>query len=134
MTVNVREKTICFILAIILFFLGITVENSTVDTSFSRSKTEMGTTVSTLRSVKSVVEEETACTLNMIGNSSSFLRANMPNSITKGQYRAILSFLVVGSFLQYLFYYQSAESKEDGQLFLCRTVVVDYIHLKDSGE
>lgn len=133
MKVNVREKTICFILAIILFFLGMSVEISTADTSFSCSTNMKSTTESVIRSAN-YVEEETVCTLNMLGNGCDFLRANMSSTITKGQYRAILSFLIVGSFLQYLFYYQSAESKEDGQLFLCRTVVVDYIHLKDSGE
>lgn len=134
MRVNAREKTICFVLAIILLFLGMSVEMSAFDTSFSRTTNMESTTESMIRSVDPVVDGETVCTLNMLGNSSDFLRLHMPSSITKGQYRAILSFLTVGSFLQYLFYYQTAESKEDGQLFSCRTVVVDYIHLKDSGE
>lgn len=134
MKVNEREKTICFVLAAILLFLGMSVEISTTNTSFSRVTNMENTTESMIRSAGSVVDGETVCTLNMLTNGSDFLRANMSSTITKGQYRAILSFLTVGSFLQYLFYYQTAESKEDGQLFLCRTVVVDYIHLKDSGE
>lgn len=127
------ERFICCLLAIVLLFLGISVEIRNVDASFLRAKNEIGTTETIICSADHV-EEETVCTLNMLTNGNDILRGNVTSSMVRGQYRAILSFLIVGSFLQYLFYYQTAESKEDGQLFLCRTVVVDYIHLKDSGE
>ncbi len=133
MGVAKREKIICCLIAIVLFFLGMSVDVNNADDSFLYSKNELKSAETTIRSVNHM-EEETVCTLNMIANRNDVFRSNIASFMVKGQYRAILSFLIVGSFLQYLFYYQSAESKEDGQLFLCRTVVVDYIHLKDSGE
>ena len=127
------EKIICCVLAMILFFLGISVEVKNADASFLHSENAAYSTRATISSTNHM-EEETVCTLNMLINGSEVLRSNMSNSMVRGSYQTCLSFFIVGAFLQYLFYYQSAESKEDGQLFLCRTVVVDYIHLKDSGE
>lgn len=133
MSVAKNRKMICCLMAMILLFLGMSVELKSADTSFLCSKNHSCTTRTVIHAAN-YVEEKTVCTLNMLTNGNDVLRGNMTSSVIRGQYRAILVFLIVGSFLQYLFYYQSAESKEDGQLFLCRTVVVDYIHLKDSGE
>lgn len=126
-------KGLCCFLAVILLFLGMSVEVKNTNSSFLCSKTVIGGSRVTI-SMTDYMEEEPLCTLNMLTNGSEIFRSNISNSMVRGSHRARLLFFIVGSFLQYLFFYQSAESKEDGQLFLCRTVVVDYIHLKDSGE
>ena len=128
-----QKRLVCYILVIALLFLGVSVGEKYADASFVYPENEISTT-GTIMSASSYVEKEDVCTLNMLSGSNSVLRSNFTDSMLRGSYRDILSLFIVGSFLQYLFYYQTAESKEDGQLFLCRTVVVDYIHLKDSGE
>lgn len=133
MNVEMREKMICCMLAAILFFWGISAGSTAMNSSFSRLANLTGTTNETLCSVKYITEETSVCTPAMLSKSIQMIRGNSARTMIRWQDRTVLLFLA-GVFLQYLFYYQSAESKEDGQLFLCRSVIVDYIHLKDSGE
>lgn len=134
MNVTKRVKLICCILASILWFLGFGVVLSTTESSFLFADNISSSTENTIRSDEQVVGETRVCTLSMLHQNMEILRGNTIDSMTRWKNREFLLFLVVGWFLQYLFYYQSEESKEDGQLFLCRSAIVDYIHLKDSGE
>lgn len=87
MVIGERKRYICLIMAIILFFLGMSADVWDTDSFFAYPSTH-----------------------TMV--SSAFLEEEL-------LYRSI---------------YQSSESKEDGQLFSCRSVIIDYIHQKDSGE
>lgn len=127
------DKFICCMLATILLFMGIGVAMSANNSSSLCTENTTAFTDAVLSSVEYGIEEPTVCSLSMLNNSASIVQNSMTGMI-RWQDRGILMFFIVGSFLQYLFYYQSAECKEDGQLFLCRSAVVDYIHLKDSGE
>lgn len=127
-----KDKWISFILAMLICFLGIGVEMTTNNSSLCTKNTAD-------TSALSVYLEEDKLTEPLLGeffitnhnvNAKNFVSA----SNVRWQNRTYLLVLIVGSFLQYLFCYQSAECKEDGQLFLCRSAIVDYIHLKDSGE
>lgn len=129
MVLKMRERVICCIVATILFFLGISVETTTVDSSF------LGTTESaSMRSAEHIVNEADVCTPSMLTRGTTSIQRSLTNSVSKWQSRTVLIFLFAGVSLQYLLCYQSAQSKEDGRLFLCRSMIVDYIHLKDSGE
>lgn len=131
MNAKMSRKILCCIVAVVLFILGISVEISAADSSFLDATNVTSTANQTLRSTEDIVEETPVCTPNMLQNSMNAIRGNM-TSATRWQDRTMVLFLIVVSVLQFLFY-QSTEAKEDGQLFLCRSVIVDYIHLKDSG-
>ncbi len=156
MRTETKGRIVCYIFAVILFFLGIGVEITTTNSSFLcslnvASTTDMTSTVSAistgvtsnamLYSNNQVIEEVPVCTLGMLASRTEALRGNMSISVLRKQSRGAFFILIAGIFLQYLLgrliqegSYQGTESREDGQLFLCRTVVVDYIHRKDSGE
>lgn len=146
-------RIICCIFAVILSLLGIGVELTTTNTSNLCTlnsivservmmDAELGTpTEARIYSVNQIVQESPVCTPRMLENRVELFRRNTGNSVHRGQCREAFLVLIVGMFLQYLLgrltqtdSYQIAESKEDGQLFLCRTAVVNYIHSKDSGE
>ena len=124
------NKFICYVLAIIVLFVGI---GNTTNSSFLHAEnTECGV----LASICAVEEVEDApiCTLSMLHGRSFFQKLGAPDSMMRWQNRINHIFPIMQCFLQDLFCYQKAESKEDGQLFLCRSAIIDYIHLKDSGE
>ena len=133
MRVTKYERMICCFIATIFLLMGVSAVFS-VSNSFSLRTNTDNTTVMYINSVQNEVQDEAICTLSMLANNSKIIRESMSNSMMRGQYRFVLSFFLIASSVQYLFYYQSEESKEDGQLFSCRTLIVDYIHLKDSGE
>lgn len=142
MMIKTQERIICCVVAVILFILGIGVELATTDSSFLCTLNPMSTAEAVyaldasgeaqLYAVHQTIQEAPVCTLSMLGKGmESFRCVRMTQTIT----------LLVGLFLQGLLgrlkqedSYQSAESREDGQLFLCRAVIVNYIHKKDSGE
>lgn len=148
-----QGRIICCVFAVILFFLGIGVEVTTTNSSFLCSQKAIGSTstnnsesvANTLHAMiyanRQIIEEAPVCTPSMLENRTEFLRANRLMSTLRRHSRVFFLILIAGIFLQYLLgrltqvnSYQGTECKEDGQLFLCRTVVVDYIHRKDSGE
>jgi len=134
MNIEQREKIVCYILAVVLCLWGMSVAGPTANSSFSRVLNEVGAASATLSSVEHIVEADVVCIPNFMNKNSGVVRNNVSNSTIRWQDRGVLLFFVVGVFQQYLFYYQSAECKEDGRIFSCRTAIVDYIHLKDSGE
>lgn len=132
MKVKMNGKSICCLLAVILFFMGIGVEVSAVDSLSSRTIfSDYGQ--STIDSHEEVMVDSAVCTPNMLRSEMRLSRGSKLNNIVRWQMKSAVVFLVVGNLLQFLFY-QSLEGKEDGQLFACRTMIVDYIHLRDSGE
>ncbi len=131
MNAEIKQKIICCVLATIIFLWGISVVVTTANSSFLSSINVKSTTNTILCSTDHIMKESVVCIPSMLNKSMDAIRSRAGGS---WQNKSVYLFLVVGCFLQYLFYYQSAESKEDGQLFLCRSVIVDYIHLKDSGE
>lgn len=122
------EKKVCCIMAVILLLSGMCVENFNADSSFLRVSEE---TSSTMRSASYVADEIASCTTDMLGKGNISIRTNVSNQVNRVQSRMILLFLYVGAILQYLLYYQSSEHRENGQLSLCRSMAVDYIHQKD---
>ena len=126
-----REKMICCIMAVMLLLSGMCVESSATDSSFSHASEEA---FSTIRSASYVADEIASCTTDMLGKGNASIRLNTGNYVNRGQSRIILLFLYVGAILQYLLYYQSSEHRENGQILLCRSVAVDYIHQKDGGK
>lgn len=134
MNVAKRDKFICCILVSIVLFLGFGVAMSTTDSSCLYTSNSNITTESFLSSVEHNIAETRVCTVTMLNRGANIVCGNVNATMSRWQSRESLLFLVVGFFLQYLFSYQSAEMKEDGQLFLCRSAIVDYIHRKDSGE
>lgn len=129
------RKLICMLIVIILFFRGIGVVSVTSGSSFSDSVNVSDIMSEVLYAVDYVVEEPVVCIPAMLSKGFSFSsHIAVAGNTIRWQNREVLLFLVVGVFLQYLFSYQSAEGREDGQLFLCRKMIVDYIHRMDSGE
>lgn len=129
--VKEKERIICCVIAVILFFMGMCVETSTIESSFSDAS---NATTSTIRSASFIADEEESCTTDMLGKGTSTLRLNVGNYAGKGQSKAVFIFLIVGAILQYLLYYQRAEGRDENQFVLCRSVAVDYIHQKDGGK
>lgn len=128
---ELREQIICCMMAAILLFMGMS-----VDAKAAKSSVYCGTTEENayLSSVSYIVEDVVICTPGMlIKNNILVARVNTAPSVLKWN-RMVPLIPILGTFLQYLFLYQKAESKEDAQLFLCRSLIIDYIHLKDSGE
>ena len=124
------EKLICLIIVIGMFFTGMCLEMVQTDSSFLCAK-NMDAEASLIEADSLLMDEESVFTLDMIHNSTSAICRGMSNASIKWQGSAVLLFSIVGMFLQYLCYYQSCECKEDGQLLLCRSVAVKYIHQKD---
>lgn len=122
-----KERIICYMVAVIMFFMGMCLETTKADSSFSCATNATATTLSSVDYISADVDN---CTLDMLNKPTLSIRGNMSSSISRWQGRMVL-FFVVGLGLQYLFYYQSEECKEDGQLLLCRSVAVNYIHQKD---
>ena len=129
---KMNGKYMCCLFAVILFFMGIGVEVSAVDSLSSRTIFS-DYSQSSISSTEEIVTNEMVCTTNMLRSEIRAGRTVKTGGIYQWQGRAVAVLFVVGNFLQFL-YYQSSEGKEDGQLFSSRTVIVDYIHLKDSGE
>lgn len=130
---NIRNY-ICIVLAVACVFLGIGAAMPALDSASLCASNSEGALDSFLYSVNNTIEEPPVCTLTMLNHGADAIRGNMNGSFLRWQGRDVLLFLVVGCSLQYLFCYQSSESKEDGQLFSCRSLIVDYIHTRDSGE
>ena len=124
-----KERFICCAVAAIMFFIGMCLDTTKIDSSFSYMM--LDASAETINSVDYLTDDVDACTLDMLAKGTMSIRGNVFGSMNKWQNRAVLLLLVVGSALQYLFYYQSEECKEDGQLLLCRSVAVNYIHQKD---
>ena len=129
MSITKKTRYISFAIAIILLVLGIRLAMPETDSSFLCTKNTFDVTTF---QADNLIKETPMCTVTMLNDGMSMMR-NVSTTITRWRDKAKVIFLLLGVFLQYRFY-QSTECKEDGQLFLCRTVVVDYIHLKDSGE
>ncbi len=126
-----NEKRICFALAIIMFFVGMCLEITEIDSSFLYANT-MVAHPEVIEVEDYVMDETAGCTLNMISNNTVSICRSLNNSMTRLQGAGVLMlFCFVGMALQYLFIYQSAECKEDAQLLLCRFVAVRYIHQQD---
>ena len=124
------EKQICLIIVIAMFFAGRCFEMLETDSSFLCAKNAYVSS-DAIEADSYVVESTAICPLNMIYNGTTTICRNLGNSVMRWQGSAVLLFCIVGMFSQYLFYYQSCECKEDGQLLLCRSVAVKYIHQKD---
>ena len=133
MKVRKWQKNMCCILAIILFVLGMNGDVVSVDASFLRSSNSVGTTDASLLAVDIGIEDPDVCTLNMLRTGSQTF-INFTGGMGNWKNKVYLSAFFIGAYLLYLAIYQSAEIKEDGQLFLCRSVTINYIHQKDSGE
>ena len=116
-----------------MFFTGMCLEMVQTDSSFLCAK-KMNAETGVLEADSLVMDEVSVFTLDMIHNSTSMIFRGMGNTMIKWQGSAVLLFSIVGTFLQYLFYYQSCECKEDGQLLLNRSIAVKYIHQKDGGK
>lgn len=129
--VKEKQRIICFITAIILFFMGMYVESSTINSSFLHASNEAA---STIRSASYIAEEVESCTTDMLGKGTSSLRINVGTHTNRGQSKAIFIFFIVGAILQDLLYYQGTEGRDEKQLVLRRSVAVDYIHQKDGGK
>lgn len=126
-----KERLICCLIAVILFFMGMCIEKSITDSSFLCASNEVS---STIRSASYVADEVESCTTDMLGKGTSALRLSVGNHANRGQSKAVFIFFVVGVILQYLLYYQRAEGRDENQLVVCRSVAVDYIHQKDGGK
>ncbi len=120
-------KMIMCLVASILFFFGMCLEFVQIDSSFLYVN---ATDATVIRMVDHTIDGQEACILGMIKKESSTNRHNTYNHV-RWQPREVLLFLIIGVFQQYLFTYQSAECKEDGQLLLCRYVPIGYIHQQD---
>ena len=130
---HVYRRTICCLVAVIMLFLGISAEASAIDSSFLRASNVKSATSASINAIDNIAQSEPACTIAMLQNGLNALRACVNGGFGRGQIRMASMFLMVANFLQFLVY-QETEGKEDGQLFLCRSVVVDYIHQKDNGK
>ena len=124
------EKQICIIIVIAMFFVGMCLEIAETDSSFLCAKNTY-VELNAMEEENDVIDSTTVCTLDMIHNGTSSICRGLGNPVMRWQGSAVVLFCIVGMFLQYLFYYQSCECKEDGQLLLCRSVAVKYIHQQD---
>ena len=129
---KMNGKYMCCLFAVILFFLGIAAEVFAVD-SLPLHAIFSDYSQSSISSTEEIVANDMVCTTNMLRSEIRVGRTVKTGGIYQWQGRTVAVLFVVGNFLQFL-YYQSSEGKEDGQLFACRTMIVDYIHLRDSGE
>lgn len=127
---ELRKRILCGIIAVIVLFMGMNIEKMMEQSSFFRASETKDTYLS---SICYVAEDTVFCTPTMlIGNYMPAVRMNSVPSTWKWN-RVVPLTSILSTFWQYRFLYQKAECKEDAQLFLCRSVIVDYIHNKDSG-
>lgn len=133
--IQAKEKLICCIIAVILFFSGMCLEVIETDSFFAYGMNE---TDATIYSADYIEDTLAICTVDMLRGGASVIRGSMSESDARWQSKVLLMSLFGGLFLQYLLgrlmqagAYQSEEFKEDGQLFLCWGVAVNYIHQKD---
>lgn len=134
MKVKKWEKNICCILATILIFLGMSGEGTIADSFFSCAFNIAGNTETSIYAEDTGITVPAVCTISMLKSGSQTIRSAAGGYTYRWQNKLYFSVFCAAAYLLYRFMYQSAESKEDGQLFLCRSVIVDYIHQKDSGE
>lgn len=130
-----RDRVICCLMAFILLTMGMCVETTTADSSFSRVSECTSESICAMSYISEQVEP---CTTDMLGKRAVSFRSDLGRTANRTQNRtqskAILICTTVGTILQGLLYYQRTEYKEDGQLLLNRAVAVNYIHQKDGGE
>lgn len=134
MNVKLSVKIVCYILTVVMSFWGMNIAVAITHSSFSHITKAASAVSETISADEHITEADVVYIPNLMNQITGFMRNNTTNTSVRWQDRVVLLFWVVGVFQQYLFYYQSAECKEDGQIFSCRTAIVDYIHLKDSGE
>lgn len=127
------EKLICLIIVIGMFFTGMCLEMVQADSSFLCAK-NIDAADEFIEAESLVMEDMAVFTLNMIHNSTATICRGLEHSSLRWYGSAAVLFSIVGMFLHYLFYYQSCECKEDGQLLLNRSIAVKYIHQKDGGK
>ena len=132
MKVKMNGKSICCLLAVILFFMGIGAEITAVD-SLSLHTYFSNASQSAIGSSEEVSTDVLMCTPSMLRSEMRASRGYRAGSLLQWQAKSAAVLFVVGNLLKFQ-YYQSSEGKEDGQIFSSRTRIVDYIHLRDSGE
>lgn len=134
MKVKKWKKNICCILATILLFFGMSGDVSVTDSSFLCTSNIASTTETSIAATEIGIIVPAVCTLNMLKGGSQAICSVVGGAVFRWQNKVYFSAFFLTAYLLYRSIYQSTESKEDGQLFLCRSVIVDYIHQKDSGE
>lgn len=124
------ERIICCITAIILFFMGMCLDTTEADSSFSRANA--GHTGATLSSVEYRIESTDSCTNEMIGKkgSMSSIRSELGRNTIRWD-RSILLSIIVGAILQYLLYFHSSAYGGYYEILRSSTVAINYIHHKD---
>ena len=134
METNKKERIICCALAFILFFLGICMEPTSTDSSFFCALKETRGVEARVHQNDYIIETSDTCITSVLGSRTMICRSSTDQTSLRKQTRNVLVSSLVATMLQDLFFYQRAEAKEDGQLFFCRMLIVDYIHQRDSGE
>ena len=134
MVIKRRKRYICLVMVFILFFLGMGIDVSNTDSSFSYNSSYINAQETYPQETEVSVFSPAICTLNMIRGGSQSLYNVSNSAIIRYHNKVYFSAFFLIAYLLYRSIYQSSECKEDGQLFLCRSVIIDYIHQKDSGE
>ncbi len=126
-------RYICCLLATILCFLGMSVELTNTDSTFLCALEYSNTSHISMISADTGVTENVECTLNMLKGSHSLQNA-MSNTASKVRIRTFVYISFCIATVWYLSISQKTECKENFEHICCKSVAVDYIHRKDSGE
>lgn len=145
MRVESVKRNICCLFAIIILFLGMCVDIVEADSFFSlpeyAGETADGKDFrydasvladAHLSSAQTISNIGAVCTNEMLGRSkivqvrTQYLRGN-----GRERYHNILSYLIAGAILQYLFLLQTTEYYENREMVHSDTVTIAYIHRKD---
>lgn len=127
---KINERFICCMIAAIMFFMGMCLDTTEADPSFSCANTEHSGT--TLSSVDYLFESTDTCTVEMIGRKGTFssIRSELGRNTIRRD-RGILLSIIVGAILQYLLYFHSSVYGGYYEILRSSTVAINYIHLKD---
>ncbi len=125
---DVQKRILCCLTALIILFAGLPLEMEQMD---SFAFCTQNSSNSYVEPVSYIADDEPVVTLSMLKQPVLTSRVVEMRLATKLVTRLIFQAISMDTLRHILSFYQYEETKEDGQLFLCRCVAIDFIHLMD---
>lgn len=130
-----KHRSISFVLVWLILVCGMIPAMFTKPVVVSCVENERRGIDEKINSSNQIASELVLYTHRVLNRMGSVIAANTERGVSfRGQGRMVYLFYYAGIFMQEQFGYQSAECREDGKIFSNRTMIVDYIRRKDSGE
>ncbi len=125
---DIQKRILCCLTALIILFAGLPLEMEQMDPFAFCTQNSSSSYV---EPVSYIANDQPLVTLSMLKQPLLTARVVESHFGTRLVTRLILQAVSVDTLRHILSFYQYEETKEDGQLFLCRCVAIDFIHLMD---